>query len=147
MKTTHQVAIAVLASLSLLVFERELDAAYIMNSNLVNQSDQVSETILSLNAEELSEPHWLRVRSSSSLSYLSGSIFCNGRIIKHLNNGTTEVDISPYLRSGENSISILGRYSPSITMIEIELTGPSNQVSQSASGDGDIQSNIVIDVQ
>lgn len=120
---------------------------FTMKPAFANGSYQVQSSTISLDVEDLSSPHWLRVRAVSSLAYLSGSISCNGRLIKYLGNGTTEINLSPYLKSGINNVVISGRYSPSNTAIEVSLDGPSTQVSQSVSGSGAINQNISVDVQ
>ena len=147
MKIAPVSAIVTLASFGFFFLDYPIAMPHMMRSAFANSSYQVQETTISLSSEDLFEPHWLRIKSSSSLSYLSGSISCNGRVIKYLGNGTTEVDLSPYLRSGRNNVVVLGRYSPSITMIDVDFDGPNNQVSQSISGSGILNQNIRINVQ
>lgn len=139
--------IAFFSALNFFLPEQALVQSPKQEEVLANSSYQEQETTVFLSSENLNEPHYLRVKGSGDLSYLSGSISCNGRIIQLLGNQTTQINLSPYLTQGQNDVAITGQYSPVTTSIAIELIGPDNQVTQSTSGNGALNQNILVDVQ
>lgn len=146
MKHFSSVAIALLVTFSSILTEPSLFGR-VNRSVFANTSYQVQETTVFVNSDDLREPYQLTIKASSSGAYLSGYIACNGQIIQRLNNRGTPLNLSPYLRQGHNHLSIVGQYSPTVASINVELIGPSNQVSQSTSGSGKLNQSIFLEVQ
>ena len=110
MKSPLIVAIAVFAALGAVVME--FSSVRLSNGSALANSSQVQETSITLDSENLREPYLVKITASPSLSYLSGSVSCNGKIIHLLGNQMTKINLSPYLKQGRNKVAIVGRYSP-----------------------------------
>lgn len=145
MKSSLIVAIAVVAALGAVLIESS--SVRLSNGFALANSSQVQETSITLDSENLREPYFLKITASPSLSYLSGSVSCNGKIIHLLGNQMTKINLSPYLKQGRNKVVIVGRYSPSNTVVDIELVSANSQVTQSTSGSGLLNQSILIEVQ
>jgi hypothetical protein len=105
-------------------------------------SSGYQQSSLNLSANNLSQPHILRINTSGT--QLKGEIILNGKVVKRLNSNKVEVNLSPLLSVGEHKVEILGRYVPESSGISIEFSGPSTNVIQQTSGNGIL--NYVLDV-
>lgn len=110
-------------------------------------SQQTQETTINLSANELKQPQTLSIRSSQSLTQMTGEIKVNGKSIKKLSRNFTQINLAPSLKLGKNIVVLSGRYSPVNTSINVEFITPNNHVSQQVAGSGSIKQVLVIKVQ
>lgn len=108
---------------------------------------QMQTSSINLAFSDLKRPHILKVKTSESSAKLTGKILFNGKFIQSLKAQTTQINLSPILRRGENVITVSGQYRPQDTTITIELIGAKTQIRQEISGSGGISQEIVIDVE
>ena len=108
--------------------------------------EQIQETIISLNASELKQPHILSITPLTGTTQLTGQIKLDGRVIENLRNNKIEINLSPYLTTGRHEIEISGNYTPGNSSVKVEFTGPSTQVNQQTSGSGKLVQTLIIDV-
>ncbi|MEA5510357.1 hypothetical protein VB715_11335 [Crocosphaera sp. UHCC 0190] len=106
----------------------------------------IQSTSIEINANELSQPLWLTIRTSNEAN-LQGQIKLNGQVIQGLSGQGSQVNLSNYLRRGEQEIVITGNYSPADASVMIELNGNNTQVSQQTSGNGFLNQQIRIGVR
>lgn len=100
---------------------------------------------VSLSAVNLSQPHMLKIETSAA--QLNGKIIVNGKVVKNLNNKTTEIDLSPYLSVGEHKVEISANYAPAISSIKVELNAPNSNVTQQTSGNGILNYQLDVSVR
>ncbi len=108
-------------------------------------SSEQTKTSITLNADNLQQPCILSINSSGDI--LTAEIILDGKLIKSLNN-TSEADInlSPYLSRGVNTVKIKGNYSPASSLVSIKLMGDGTSASSQTSGSGTIEYTLLIDV-
>lgn len=111
----------------------------------IKQSTQT--TTISLSVEDLNNPHILTISAVPNSTQFSGQIELNGNRLQNLGNRGTEVNLTPVLRVGENTLKIIGNYYPANAAITVELKGQNTNVSQQTSGNGVLNQIIVIDVR
>ncbi len=100
---------------------------------------------VSLSAANLSQPHILKIETSAT--QLNGKIIVNGKVVKNLNDKTTEIDLSPYLSGGEHKVEISANYAPATSSIKVELNAPNSNVTQQTSGNGILNYQLSISVR
>ncbi len=72
--------------------------------------------------------------SATSGTQLTGQITISSTVVKDLKDNSVEIDVSPLLSKGIQTIKITGNYQPVESSIEIKLSGPGIEVSQQTSG-------------
>lgn len=109
---------------------------------------QNSQTVtISLREYDLNNPHVLTVSAEQSWTRITGQIELNGRQLQSLNNSRTQINLSPLLTSGVNTLKIKGNYNPRNSSVKIELRGENTQISQQTGGNGILNQVIIIDVR
>ena len=91
--------------------EVSLDSSDRINSSSgteYSQSYQQQETGISLNAEDLTQPLWLKITASPGVDKLAGEIKLGDRVIKTITQTSTEINLAPLLVVGSNQIEITG---------------------------------------
>lgn len=119
------------------------------SSQSVNQSSSSSQSgilEINLNSANLGQPYILSI-SATSGTQLTGQITINGTVFKDLKDSSVEVDVSPLLAKGTQTIKITGNYQPVESSVEIKLSGPGIEVSQQTSGNGIIDQTLIVNVQ
>ncbi|MBE9212201.1 hypothetical protein IQ247_05660 [Plectonema cf. radiosum LEGE 06105] len=122
-----------------------------MNSNsststtFTSNSSGYQRGKVNLSNANLSQPHILKIETSATK--LNGKIVVNGKVVKNLNNKTTEIDLSRYLSVGEHKIEISANYSPAMSPITVQLNAPNSNVTQQTSGNGILNYQLDISVQ
>ncbi len=115
------------------------------NNNNYSTPEQVSLSTISLDAAALQQPHILAVSISSG--YIDGEIELNGRVLSHLQDRDTRIDLSPRLLRGRNIIKISGNYHPELAAVTVELAGPQTQIMNQTAGNGRLNQIIILQVQ
>ena len=100
---------------------------------------------VSLSAANLSQPHILKIETSAT--QLSGKIIVNGKLVKNLNDKTTEINLSPYLSVGEHKVEISANYAPATSSIKVEMNAPNSNVTQQTSGNGILNYQLNVSVR
>lgn len=100
---------------------------------------------VSLSAAKLSQPHILKIDTNATR--LRGEIIVNGKVVKKMNNKTTEIDLSRYLSLGEHQVEISANYAPAQSPIKVELNAPNSNVTQQTSGNGILNYQLSISVR
>ncbi len=119
------------------------DGAFISQQN--DQSSEYQRSTLNLNAANLSQPHILSINSSAT--QLRGQIVVDGKVVKKLNKNSSEINLSPYLSTGQHNVEITARYSPPTSGVNVQINGPGTNVAQQNSGDGALNYKIDVNVQ
>ena len=101
---------------------------------------------INLDSANLGQPYILSV-SATSGTQLTGQITINGTVVKDLKDSSVELDVSPLLPKGTQTIKITGNYQPVESSVEIKLSGPGIEVSQQTSGNGIIDQTLIVNVQ
>ncbi len=114
-------------------------------SSQSSSSYQKSSSSVSLRAVDVRQPHILKIDSSGT--QFVGKVTINGKVVKKLDSKISEINLSPYLSVGEHTVEISGRYSPASSSIEVELKGPSTNVTQQSSGNGIVNHSMSVTVQ
>lgn len=113
----------------------------------IAESYSVQESSLELERADLRDPYTLTVRPSAETIQLKGTILLNGKTLKPLSNGVIQINLSPYLRQGRQTLQVMGRYRPVEASVEIALIGPSAETTQTIGGNGILNQTILITVQ
>lgn len=98
-----------------------------------------------LNSVTLSQPHILKLETSAIR--LTGKIIVNGKVVKNLNNQTTNIDLSPYLSAGEHKVEISANYTPKNSAIKVELNTPNSNMVQQTNGNGVLNYQLEVSVR
>jgi len=104
------------------------------NSQSNSDSSGYQHSSLNLNAVNLRQPHILSINTSGN--HLTGEITVNGKVVKRLNHNSEKINISPFLSVGEQTVKVAARYVPASSSVNVELSGPSTNVTQQNSGNG-----------
>ncbi|MEA5595230.1 hypothetical protein [Rivularia sp. UHCC 0363] len=115
------------------------------STTFTSNSSGYQRGTVSFSAANLSQPHLLKIETSATK--LSGKIVVNGKVVKNLNNKTTEIDLSPYLSVGEHKVEISANYTPATSPIKVELNAPNSNVTQQTSGNGILNYQLDITVR
>lgn len=113
-------------------------------SYLIGNS-QVQRSTINLFEEDLRDPHYLRINTSSDS--LRGEVQLNNRILSNLNRRNIEIDLAPLLRRGKNIVEIYGENSSANSSITLEFRGPQTRITQRTSGNSDINQILLINVE
>ncbi len=103
-------------------------------SQNTSDSSGTQHNSFNLNAANLSQPHILSIKTSGN--QLTGQITVNGKLIKRLNKNSENINISPFLSVGEQTVKISARYAPASSSVNVGLSGPGTNVLQQNSGNG-----------
>ncbi|AFY76482.1 MAG: hypothetical protein IGR93_01035 [Hydrococcus sp. C42_A2020_068] len=115
-------------------------------ANTAQIQQQMQQTTITLAAEQLRHPHFLRVSTSTTGTQLTGQIKLNGKVIQRLNNNT-KINLSRLLTRGKHAIEISGRYRPAGNSVQVELIGPNTQSLQQIGGSGYLNQRLIIEVK
>ncbi len=108
--------------------------SFTTSQNTSDSSGGTQHTVFNLNAANLSQPHILSIKTSGN--QLTGEITVNGKLIKRLNKNSENINISPFLSVGEQTVKISARYAPASSSVNVGLSGPGTNVLQQNSGNG-----------
>ena len=103
-------------------------------SQNTSDSSGTQHNSFNLNAANLSQPHMLSIKTSGN--QLTGEITVNGKLVKRLNKNSENINISPFLSVGEQTVKISARYAPASSSVNVGLSGPGTNVLQQNSGNG-----------
>ena len=103
-------------------------------SQNTSDSSGTQHNSFNLNAANLSQPHILSIKTSGN--QLTGEITVNGKLVKRLNKNSENINISPFLSVGEQTVKISARYAPASSSVNVGLSGPGTNVLQQNSGNG-----------
>jgi hypothetical protein len=98
-----------------------------------------------LDAASLKQPHILSINTSGD--ELTGEITVNGRVVKHIHRSKEQINLSPFLSVGKQTVAISARYAPASSSASVELSGPDTNVSQQTSGNGVLKYTMTVTVQ
>ncbi|MBF2017494.1 MAG: hypothetical protein IGS23_20255 [Rivularia sp. T60_A2020_040] len=115
------------------------------STTFTSNSSGYQRGTVSLSGANLSQPHILKIETSATK--LNGKIIVNGKVVKNLNNKTTEIDLSRYLSVGEHQVEISANYSPAMSPITVEFNAPNSNVTQQTSGNGNLKYQLDISVR
>lgn len=115
------------------------------DSTQINVTTQT--TIINLSSDELQESYVLKISGSRYNSQLTGNIKLNGLIIAKLTDNSTQINLSPLLNKGKNTINIIGNYTPITSAFKVELIGVNTQVTQENTGNGNIENTLIVYVE
>lgn len=120
-----------------------------INVNQNINAEQIQQVSINLNLNDLQQANTLKVIKVNNLAsgYLTGEIKLGGKTIKTIVSNTTELNLSPFLKKGDNVLEIWGNYSPIKSSIQVEFTGPNTAVSQQNAGTGKITHQLIINVR
>ena len=110
-------------------------------------SQQLQETRINLSSVDLKQPNFLSINLSESTRYMTGEVRLNGRLIKKLSQNSAQIDLAPALKRGNNRVTVFGKYSPASGSVNLDFSGPHNQISQEMAGSGLIKLVLLIVVQ
>lgn len=110
-----------------------------------SNSSSIQRSTLSLSAANLKQPQILKINAQNAR--LQGEIAVNGKVVKRLNNNSSELDLSPYLSVGQQKVEISAQYSPSTAAVNVEVQGSGNNISQQTSGSGTLNYTLDLNVQ
>ncbi len=110
-----------------------------------SNSSSIQRSSLSLSAANLKQPQILKINAQNAR--LQGEIAVNGKVVKRLNNNSSELDLSPYLFVGQQKVEISAQYSPSTAAVNVEVQGSGNNISQQTSGSGTLNYTLDLNVQ
>ena len=104
-------------------------------------------TVINLSSDELKESYVLKISGSRYNSQLTGNIKLNGLIIAKLTDNSTQINLSPLLNKGKNTVDIIGNYTPITSIFKVELIGVNTQVTQENTGNGNIENTLIVYVE
>jgi hypothetical protein len=111
------------------------------------QSDNSSfqRSTLNLQSANLNQPHILKINSTGT--QLQGQITINGKVVKQLNNNQSEINLSPYLSTGQQKIEISANYTPPSAAVNVEVNGSGSNISQQSGGNGSLNYKLDLTIQ
>ena len=111
----------------------------------LSNSSNFQRTSLNLQAVNLNQPHVLKINSTGT--QLQGQITINGKVVKQLNSNQSEINLSPYLSTGQQKVQISANYTPPSAAVNVEVNGSGNNISQQASGNGTLNYSLDLTIQ
>ena len=117
-----------------------------------SQQMSYQENSITLNSEELKRPLYLKIETSTNTK-ITGEISLktahnyeeSDRAIATLKNNLN-IDLSPLLQPGKNTIEIMGSYEPKSAAVTVQLEGKNTQSTTSTQGTGIVQQKLIIHV-
>ncbi len=107
--------------------------------------NQVTNRV-TVSVESLSSPYWLTITPSAGAN-LQGEIRLNNKVIQRLSSAPVRLNLSPYLRPGNNHLEIQGVYGPENTNISVSLVGSNTDINQTVEGNGRFRQIIDFEVR
>ncbi len=117
---------------------------YLAFANPTQLKETTQTTIINLSIDEFKEKYLLKIRGSRHTDLLTGNIKLNGIIIAKFTNNSTQINLSPVLKKGKNTIDIMGSYTPITSAFKLELIGINTRVTQENTGNGNIANTLII---
>ncbi|MEA5572515.1 hypothetical protein [Calothrix sp. UHCC 0171] len=114
------------------------------NSNS-SYSSSIQESTISVNSENLQQPQTLKINSSGT--EFKGEILINGKVIKRLDRNQSEINLSPYLSTGQQKIEIKANYKPASANVNVDIVSSGSNISQQTSGNGTLNYTLNLTVQ
>ena len=115
---------------------------YSRSSSTSTHNGSYQQAAVNVDSQNLVLPYILNIKISGT--QLTGQVKVNGRIIKQFNSNDNQLNLSPFLSIGKNTIEILAPYSPSLTFMGLELLGPDIRVVQQTSGTGVLSHTLIV---
>ncbi len=115
---------------------------YSRSSSTSTHNGSCQQASINVDSKNLGLPYILNIKISGT--QLTGQVKVNGRIIKQFNSNNNQLNLSPFLSIGKNTIEILAPYSPSLTFMRVELLGPDTRVFQQTSGTGVLSHTLIV---
>ncbi len=109
----------------------------------INQSQ---ESTINISSANLRRPYTLRVSTATAGARLNGEVRLNGAVVQRLRNNRTEINLSPRLSRGSNTIEISGTYRPASSSVRIEFVGSNTRISQQNQGSGSLNQTLTVNV-
>ena len=128
------------------IIQSSIQRSKSVSTNEQGQSFQSQTTLISVDLSNMSQPYILRI-SAPQGTQLTGKVIFNGRVIRELKGNQSEINISPNLSRGRQTIKISGTYQPAQSSVKVEISGPNTQISQETSGYGILDQTLIIDAQ
>jgi hypothetical protein len=110
-----------------------------------SNSSNFQRSTLNLQATNLNQPHVLKINSTGT--QLQGQITINGKVVKQLSNNQSQINLSPYLSTGQQKVEISANYTPVSATVNVEVNGSGNNISQQSSGSGKLNYSLDLSVQ
>ncbi len=110
-----------------------------------NSSSNFQRSTLNFPAANLNQPHVLKINSTGT--QLQGEIIINGKVVKQLNNNQSEINLSPYLSTGQQKVEISANYTPPSAAVNVEVNGSGNNISQQTGGNGSLNYKLDLMIQ
>lgn len=107
---------------------------------------QQQETTINLSLEDLRQPHYLKITTSSTTTRISGKVELNGKLLQYLTKNSSSINLSSLLKPGTNVVKISGQYSPVDANINTEFVGNNTQITQQAGGSGYLSQKLIFEV-
>lgn len=88
--------------------------------DFVNSYQRQVSTI-SVDRTQADRPHRLAI---SSPGPVKGAIAINGKAVQTIEQGSTVINLAPYLKAGDITVLLTGRYDPNTNPLTIQFDGP-----------------------
>jgi hypothetical protein len=119
--------------------------AHNQNSNSISGANSYQNTVITVKAEQLKQPHILVINFDGSK--LQGEIVMNNQVIQKFDDKKIEINLSPYLSRGKQILQVKGNYQPASSTVNLEFNSPENNTIQQSSGTGKLDYQIALNVQ
>lgn len=116
-----------------------------LRSQQSSNSSNFQRSTLNLKAANLNQPHVLKINSTGT--QLQGEITINGKVVKQLTDNQSEINLSPYLSTGQQKVEISANYTPPSAAVNVEVNGSSSNLSQQTSGNGTLNYRLDLTIQ
>jgi len=109
-------------------------------------SIQTQESTINISSNNLRKPNTLIISGTTPGTQLNGDVRINGVVVQRLRNNRTQINLSPRLSRGNNTIEISGGYSPTSSSVQILFSGPNTRISQETEGNGILNQTLIVNV-
>jgi hypothetical protein len=113
--------------------------------NQQSGNSSFQRSTLSLQSANLNQPHILKINSTGT--QLQGQIKINGKVVKELDNNQSEINLSPYLSTGQQKVEISANYTPLSAAVNVEVNGSGTNISQQTGGNGSLNYKLDLTIQ
>lgn len=107
---------------------------------------QTQESTINISSNNLRKPNTLIISGTTPGTQLNGDVRVNGVVVQRLRNNRTQINLSPRLSKGSNTIEISGGYRPTTSSVQILLSGPNTRISQQTQGNGILNQTLIVNV-
>ncbi|PSN19529.1 hypothetical protein C7271_06845 [filamentous cyanobacterium CCP5] len=108
------------------------------------RSYQRQDYTISIDRNQVEQPHRLAIASPGPIK---GTIAVNGEEVQTIERGATVINLAPYLKAGDTTVLLTGRYDPGSEPVTIRFHGPDTELAHQPAETGHLNYQLNLQIK